>query len=113
MTLDDFLLTLKRPSHSITFSQTIDLIDTYYQFTPTAFNNAGLSNAAGTNNGSCKIFSFGILHQLSEQQTLALFAQHYQDVLNTPDGDDHQNIRHFIRMGWAGIEFSSPALTLR
>ena len=113
MQLDDFLFTLKQNLHSITFAQTIELIDTYYQFTPTAFKNGDVSNAADTNNGSCKIFSFGLLHQLSEQQTLALFAQYYQDVLNTPEGDDHQNIRHFIRHGWSGIEFPASALTLR
>lgn len=112
MSLDDFLHTLSNSPEEITFSLSISTIDTYYQFTPTAFQNAGLDNPAGTNNGSCKIFSFGLLHKLSEQQTLALFAQYYQDVLNTPDGDDHQNIRHFMRHGWSGIDFSTAALTL-
>ncbi|MGV2481618.1 UNVERIFIED_CONTAM: HopJ type III effector protein, partial [Salmonella enterica subsp. enterica serovar Weltevreden] len=27
-----------------------------------------------------------------------------------PDATDHQNIRHFMRSGWAGIAFEGEAL---
>jgi hypothetical protein len=32
------------------------------------------------------------LHQLNPAQTLDLFGNFYQDVLNDPEGDSHQNI---------------------
>jgi HopJ type III effector protein len=50
------------------------------------FKNGSLDNAAGTNEGSCKVFSFGRLTSKSEQETLELFAQHYKSVLSTPQG---------------------------
>ena len=27
---------------------------------------------------------------------------YYRDVLATPDGDDHPNIRNFMKSGWEG-----------
>lgn len=51
------------------------------------FKNGSLDNAAGTNEGSCKVFSFGKLTSKSEQETLELFAQHYKSVLSTPGGE--------------------------
>jgi HopJ type III effector protein len=39
-----------------------------------------------------------------------LFAEHYQAVLKTPDGTDHQNIRQFMLHGWEGIVFEGHAL---
>jgi hypothetical protein len=71
-----------------------------------------LLNDAGKNNGSCKLFSFARLNKLSPQQTLHCFGAYYRDdVLKHPEGTDHQNIRNFIKTGWAGIEFSGSALT--
>ncbi len=87
------------------------VIDEAYRFTPTAFRNGELANEAGENSGSCKIYAFGQLHALSEQQTLACFGHYYrEDVLQHPDGTDHQNIRNFIKTGWGGITFSGKAL---
>jgi hypothetical protein len=86
-------------------------IDANYQFTPTSFRNSSLKNEANQNNGSCKIFAFGLLNQLTEAQTLACFGDYYrQDVLANPTGEDHQNIRHFMKTGWAGIQFDHDAL---
>jgi hypothetical protein len=87
------------------------VIDALYDFTPTAFKNGSFINEVGKNNGSCKLFSFARLHSLSQQQTLNCFGTYYRnDVLNHPEGSDHQNIRNFIKAGWAGIEFSGNAL---
>ncbi|MFX3889306.1 HopJ type III effector protein, partial [Streptococcus suis] len=33
--------------------------------------------------------------------------------LENPDNDDHQNIRNFIRFGWAGVKFSGQALSAK
>lgn len=42
-----------------------------------------------------------------------MFCEHYQGVLNDPDGDAHANIRSFMKHGWDGITFSGPALRPR
>lgn len=31
-------------------------------------------------------------------------------VLKNPDGEDHQNIRNFMKLGWDGIVFSGEAM---
>lgn len=96
------------------FEDTIAVIDAHFDYTPTAFSN-GLSdsrvlNEAGKNEGSCKIFAFAQLMVLDEATTLKCFGRFYQDVLNTPDANDHQNIRNFMKDGWAGIRFNGTAL---
>lgn len=112
MELESYLHQLKKSPDSVTFDATIALIDTLYKFTPTAFRNGTLFNEAGKNNGSCKMFSFAKLHDFSQQETLHCFGAYYRDdVLKHPNGTDHQNIRNFIKAGWAGIEFEGSALT--
>lgn len=109
--MKQFLHTLATAPDSITFNTTIEAIDAHYDFTPTAFRNGVLINEAGQNNGSCKIFSFAKLQQLTAQQTLHCFGTYYRDdVLKHPQNNDHQNIRNFIRSGWEGIVFQGDAL---
>jgi hypothetical protein len=93
------------------FPETITYIDENYHFTPTTFKNGNQINNAGENNGSCKIFAFAQLHQLTTEETLSLFGDFYQDVINTPEATDHQNIRNFMRFGWEGIQFEDEALS--
>jgi DNA-binding IscR family transcriptional regulator len=96
---------------TIHFSDVIEYIDEHFQFIPTAFKNGNTFNEANQNNGSCKIFSFSKLKQLSKEETLALFGDFYRtDVLGNPQGEDHQNIRNFMEFGWEGIEFLGDAL---
>ncbi|SEQ17696.1 HopJ type III effector protein [Flavobacterium urocaniciphilum] len=95
------------------FPETIAYIDENYIFTPTTFKNGNQINNAGENNGSCKIFAFAKLNQLSKEETLSLFGDFYQDVLNTPEATDHQNIRNFMTFGWDGIQFEDEALTAK
>jgi len=57
--------------------------------------------------------AFASLNNLDKEQTLALFAEHYEAVLNDPEGDNHQNIRQFMLNGWDGVSFSGVALTLK
>ena len=92
------------------FPETISFIDENYTFTPTAYKNGNQINHAGENNGSCKIFAFAQLQQFTKEETLALFGDFYQDVLNTPEAADHQNIRNFMIFGWDGIHFEGEAL---
>lgn len=114
MSVETFLEKLEASPESIAFNDTIAVIDENYNFQETAFTNGGTENQAGQNNGSCKVFAFGKLNGLSEQQTLHCFGDYYRvDVLQNPEGDDHQNIRNFIEHGWGGIAFSGTALTLK
>ena len=111
MTIDSFIATLNSTPDSIQFTDTIAVIETHYDFTPTAFQNGAIKNESGQNSGSCKLFSFAILHGLTEQQTLACFGDYYRiDVLQHPGALDHQNIRSFMQFGWKGIQFNQQAL---
>ena len=110
MNLNDFLKRLNNEPNSIDFNGTIALIDAMYDFTPSTFQNGEQLNAAGQNNGSCKLFSFAKLHNLSKEQTLYCFGNYYRDVLNTPTAKDHANIRNFMKYGWDGIEFDGTPL---
>lgn len=112
MTIETFLNNLKSTPESCSFPETISVIDAHYQFTPTAFCNGNQINKAGENNGSCKIFAFAKLNQLNKLQTLSCFGSYYfDDVLQNPEGNDHQNIRNFMEFGWDGIDFENEALT--
>ncbi len=95
------------------FSDVLAYIDARYQHVATAFENGAQHNAAEQNQGSCKVFAFAQLNGLDAAQTLRLFAEHYQAVLATPEGNDHQNIRQFMQHGWDGIRFSGIALTAK
>ncbi len=114
MTMTEFLNKIQS-GEPISFDETMSVIAKNYHYQPTRFSNGEapdlLINEAGTNEGSCKIFSFAKLHHLSQIQTLNLFGDFYRkDVLLNPDADNHQNIRHFIRHGWDGIRFTGNAL---
>ncbi|RAV97924.1 HopJ type III effector protein [Pseudochryseolinea flava] len=106
--LSNLLAMLKANSRQ--FKDVIEFIETYYQHHPTAFKNGSQHNEATQNQGSAKVFSFAKINQLSKDDTLFLFAEHYQAVLNTPNGTDHQNIRQFMLHGWDGIIFEGQAL---
>lgn len=92
------------------FSSIISWINQHYSYTPCAFRNGATNNAAGENEGACRVFAFAQLNALSEQDTLLCFAEHYAAVLATPDGSDHTNIRAFMSTGWAGIRFDGVVL---
>jgi len=105
---------LEKAPHEIQFKDVIAFIDAHYDFTSTGFTNGNTVNEADQNNGSCKVFSFAKLNALSKDETLALFGDFYRtDVLQNPEGDDHQNIRNFIEFGWDGISFEGEALKRR
>ena len=112
MNLEDLLEIIKSGNKSIEFNDLMNVVDENYYFTPTQFSNAKLVNKAGENNGSCKLFSFAKLHKLTEPQVLACFGAYYRDdVLRHPNEDNHQNIRNFMKTGWAGIHFEGNALS--
>ena len=102
---------LKTSPETIDFKEVLAFIEENYDFTPTKFTNGKTVNEADQNNGSCKIFSFAKLQNLSKGDTLNLFGAFYrEEVLKNPVGTDHQNIRNFIEFGWDGISFEAQAL---
>jgi len=113
--LEELLQEIRNSSAEVNFDDVIATINKNYQYTPTSFRN-GLSeksvfNDAGKNEGSCRIFYFARLNDLTESETLNCFGKFYrEDVLGNPDGDDHMNIRNFMNDGWAGILFEGEAL---
>ena len=111
MELELFLNQLNTQPETIEFPDVIALINRLYHYIPTAFHNQDLYSEAGQNTGSCKLFAFARLHEMTEAQTLALFGAYYRaDVLRSPDGESHPNIRQFMKTGWSGIEFEGVPL---
>ena len=114
----ELLELLKTQPEKIGFDDLISVVEKNYSYTPTAFINGKemliVSNDAGKNEGSCKVFGFAKLHQLSVEQSLHCFGDFYRkDVLENPKGNDHQNIRAFIQHGWEGIKFDGAPLTAK
>ena len=107
----------KLADNSVQFSETLALVEKWYDLHPTPFKNGlddqAVENAQGQNEGSLKVFALGRLNGFTPEQALASFGEHYRDVQATPDGTDHQNIRQFMRHGWKGIQFDAVPLTLK
>ena len=106
---------LRTTPDSTEFKDIISVIEKHYDYTPVKFSNGVgdtcVINKAGENEGSCKIFAFAKLHNLTEQQTLHCFGHYYRDdVLSNPNKNDHANIRQFIKFGWQHIVFENKAL---
>jgi hypothetical protein len=110
--LSNFIDKLLVTPESVDFTDVIEIVNKHYRYNPASFINGTLQNEAGTNEGSCKIFYFAQIHKLTEQQTLNCFGHYYRDdVLKNPCGDDHGNIRNFIKTGWQQLTFDTVALT--
>ncbi|WP_448700539.1 HopJ type III effector protein [Mucilaginibacter sp. AW1-3] len=100
-------------SNSLGFATVLEFIETYYQHQPTAFKNGDVHNEATQNQGSAKVFTLAKMNGLSKEDTLYLFAEHYQAVLAHPGGTDHQNIRQFMLHGWDEVVFEGDALVVK
>jgi|SRR5699024_6960905 len=109
MPLAEFLHRIQQPEHC--FADTLAFIDSHYQYTPSAFDNAGLHNPAGSNQGSCKILGLALLEQLTTEQALLAFGEHYRWVLAHPDKTEHANIRQLIQHGLGQVTFSQLPLS--
>lgn len=93
------------------FADVITYIEENYNYIPSAFINGNQENTVDQNQGSAKVFAFAKLNDFSKDDTLKLFAEHYQAVLKTPEGTDHNNIRQFMQNGWEGVKFENEVLT--
>jgi len=115
MPIHTFIKHLKDQPQEISFEQTMQIINDNYDYTPCKFYNGIdegiITNEAGSNEGSCKIFAFGLTNELNEEETLTCFGDFYRnDVLKYPQANDHANIRTFMIHGWSGIKFDNEAL---
>lgn len=97
----------------IDFKGVIAFIENHYHYTPTTFTNGLVHSNAGENEGSCKVFAFAKHNNLSQIDTLKLFAEHYDKVKATPDDNDHANIRNFMFYGWQGFLMKDNCLVLK
>ena len=87
MKIKSFKTKLKKTPKQIEFSETMQVVDTYYNFTPTAFKNGTLENGEGENSGSCTLFAFAKVQAFTKEETLACFGQFYfEDLLKDPNG---------------------------
>ena len=113
MSVQELLEKLKKQPANVEFAEVMAVIAENYHYQPTRFVNGGITNEAGSNEGSCKIFAFAKMHDLDKGQTLACFGKYYRDdVLLHPEGSDHANIRHFIKNGWEGLQFDAVPLNV-
>jgi len=103
----------KIENKQISFVDVIAFIEENYSYVPGAFTNGNQVNAENENQGSAKIFAFAQLNNLSKEDTLQLFVEHYQSVLETPSETNHQNIRQFMIHGWDKLTFENQVLELK
>lgn len=106
MSLNKLLATLQQTQPKLRFADVLATIREHYHYTPTAFHNGPLHNAAAENEGSCLIFAFASLHALNQEQTLHCFGEHYQHVLAAPTASSHPNLRQFMLTGLSAVSFS-------
>ena len=103
---------------NVKFTEVMQKIDELYDHNPQFGYSSGVGteggfetrNEAGVNVGSNKVFYFAKMHGFTEEMTLRLFCEHYQNVLETPDGTSHLNIRSFMKNGWEGVRFDGETL---
>ncbi len=107
--LQDFRAHLR--SEHFAFADTLAFIAEHYDYRPSAFHNGAVENAAGQNEGSCKTLGLALLEDLSLEEALLCFGEHYRSVLADPDGSDHGNIRALMDTGLAGVRFERLPLT--
>jgi len=110
MNLEQFLKALDQNPDSLMLADTLAVIDSLYDFTPVAFSNGDMHNAAGEAERSCRMYAFARRHGLTEAQTVRLFGEHYREVLEDPEGTSHRTIRIFMKTGFSGLNYSADPL---
>ena len=111
MNINELIEQCRATPQSVEFEQVMAVIDQHYDYTPSQFSNGAINNPAGSNEGSCKIFAFAQLNNLSEMETLSLFGRYCcDDVTGHPEGPDHSKIGKFLLDGWLGIQFDKVVL---
>ena len=109
MTLNELLQQLQ--AKQIVFKDVLAYIEERYHYSASSFTNGNQHNSDSENQGSARILYFAKLNNLSKEETLLLFAEHYDAVTARPEGTDHQNIRQFLANGWEEVSFEKEVLT--
>ena len=103
-----------KSSVQMNFIDFIQMIQEDYEFSNIAFENNGLFNSKEENQGSAKVFCFGLMHSLSKAETIKCFGEHYQSVLDSPESNSsHLNIRNFMNTGWEGLLIDQSTLKVK
>eukprot|EP00584_Thalassiosira_punctigera_P008337 CAMPEP_0172529752 /NCGR_PEP_ID=MMETSP1067-20121228/3743_1 /TAXON_ID=265564 ORGANISM="Thalassiosira punctigera, Strain Tpunct2005C2" /NCGR_SAMPLE_ID=MMETSP1067 /ASSEMBLY_ACC=CAM_ASM_000444 /LENGTH=210 /DNA_ID=CAMNT_0013313871 /DNA_START=35 /DNA_END=667 /DNA_ORIENTATION=+ len=102
-----FNANLEMSGDDLMFDEFITLCDEQYEYGLIEFKNGDITNGPGENDGSAKVLSYAALADFDKDMTLKLWGQYYRDVVATPEKDDHQNIRNFMKYGWDGVDFSN------
>ena len=100
-----------RENPTTPFVAILAYIQANFSYTPQSFQNGTKLNLASENQGSAKVLFFAKQANWSAEDTLLLFAEHYQDVVQNPTGTSHENIRQFIQNGWEGVKFDGNVLS--
>ena len=103
-----FFAAINTDSHQ--FAVTLDFINQWFDFTPSAFRNGAVFNTINQNQGSCRVLAMALMLGLTDDQTLKCFGEHYRDVLAKPGGDNHQNLRRLQAEGLTSIHFDQQPL---
>lgn len=108
----------KAHENTLLFQDVINTIRKHYECTPVAFRTGAgtpreTGNAAGTNMASSQLLAYARRLGLDAATTVALYGEHYRDVLADPGGTSHPNIRAFMANGWAGVNMPEEPLRLR
>jgi len=100
----EFAEKIKR-GEATSLKETIDMIDKHFNYFEVPFTCGDQTNLPNENTGSAKIFSFALLTKMTKEETLQLFGEVYRNL--SPAGNDHKNLRNFLKLGFAGITFST------
>jgi aspartokinase len=100
-------------SNNRVFSDVLKEINNDYFYSPNGFVVGENKNDSSQNQGAARVLSYAKLKNLSLQQTLELFCEHYIEVLDTKNSNSHQNIRELIKCGLEGVKFDDDVLVLR
>jgi hypothetical protein len=101
----EFANSIKAGTKQVTYQDTIDFLDQHYIYLPVPFKCGDLSYEPGVKTGAAKIFSFALMVNMSEAETLRLFGEFYRNL--SPGGVERPNIRNFVKGGWGCISFES------
>jgi hypothetical protein len=95
------------------FQEIQDKIAKEYDYRPGGFSIGDVHSGPDENQWSGRVASYAVLNDLSTEQTLALFGEHYQTVLDDPSGTGHANIRALARHGIESVRFDDgrPLIT--
>lgn len=108
--LEQFLANLANPQHR--FADTLKFIDDWFVYSPSTFSFHQLHSQANENQGSCKILALAQFAQLTPQQALLCFGEHYRQLPQLPL-DSHLNLRQLAKQGLTQIQFAHFPLQLK